>query len=265
MLVASGKANCYKSPSEVQFEGWGMFSINAPPWRKSENVYLKKFHATNSKILNLVGENKFNLTQFNREAVLVELDQLQWRHYVVYSSILLAKNAKRGEKFSAVEIGVCDGLTAAYAIDAIKGSIGGDGKMYLIDSWGAMRDSDLLNAEKGSIGAYGYLSLENTINNLNNFPFDFTYIKGYVPEILNSDNVPKALDWLHIDLNAAQPTIAALDFFWNRVRVGGIILLDDYGFLGYEETRNAVNLWTNKNGAFLLAMPTGQAIIFKNL
>jgi hypothetical protein len=100
--------------------------------------------------------------------------------------------------------------------------------------------------------------------NLNNFPFDSVYIKGYVPEILNNIEVPETLDWLHIDLNASQPTVASLDFFWDRMRSGGIALLDDYGFIGYEETRKAVDQWVNKRNVFLLAMPTGQAIIFKN-
>lgn len=262
-LIVSDKGHCFRSPNPALFEGWGMLSINMPPWKNSDNINFGKFNKANSKLLKLVSENKFNLSQFNRDAVLVELDQLQWRHYIVYSSILLARRSGRDTSFSAVEIGVCDGLTAAYAIDAIKEGIGCDGRIYLIDAWQAMRDIDLLEAEKGAVGAYGYLSLQNTIENLQNFPFDIIYIKGYVPEILNGNEVPEVLDWLHIDLNASQPTVASLDFFWDRLRSGGVVLLDDYGFVGYEDTRNAVDQWVNKRDAFLMAIPTGQAIIFK--
>ena len=189
---------------------------------------------------------------------------MQWRHYIVYSSILVAGNSRTYDDFIAVELGVCDGLTAAYAIEAMTDHIRKEAKIYLIDAWQAMRGSELLKEEKGSVGAYSYLSLSNTINNLSNFFFNSVYIKGYVPEILADPEIPAYLDWLHIDLNASQPTVAAIDFFWGRIRAGGIILLDDYGFIGYDETRKAVDKWVNKSNAFLLAIPTGQAIIFKN-
>lgn len=263
-LVVMGRAYCYKNTQPVLFEGWGMVSVNKPSWMDSENNYSKTFLEVNSKIIKLVEQDKINLSQFDRKAVSVELKQLQWRHYIVYSSILLAGNSRTYDDFIAIELGVCDGLTAAYAIEAMTDHIGKEAKIYLIDAWEAMRESELLKEEKGAVGAYSYLSLSNTINNLSNFVFNSVYIKGYVPEILADAEIPAYLDWLHIDLNASQPTVAAIDFFWERIRAGGIILLDDYGFIGYDETRKAVDKWVNKSNAFLLAIPTGQAIIFKN-
>ena len=264
ILVLVGRGYCYKNTSPVLFEGWGMLSVNKPSWLDSQNISSIKFLAVNKKISELVEGNYFNLSQFDRKAVLVELKQLQWRHYIVYSSILLAGGSREHKDFVAVELGVCDGLTAAYAINAMNDYVGKGAKIYLIDAWQAMRESELMLEERGATGAYSYLSLQNTKNNLNNFTFDSTYIKGYVPEILNDREIPLYLDWLHIDLNASQPTIASLDFFWHKMRSGGIVLLDDYGFIGYQETRKAVDLWVNKNDALLIAIPTGQAIIFKN-
>jgi hypothetical protein len=263
-LVFFGRAYGFKAKYPVQFDGWGMVSVNKPPWESSENAHSTTFVNANAKIYNLVEQGKINLSQFNKAAVLVELKQLEWRHYIVYSSILLTGISKKSKDFVAVELGVCDGLTAAYAISAMKTYIGQGAKIYLVDAWQAMRELELVNSEKNAVGAYSYLSLQNTKNNLDNFIFDSIYIKGYVPEVLTKSEMPQYLDWLHIDLNASQPTVAAMDFFWERIRVGGLVLLDDYGFIGYDETRKAVDDWVNKNNAFLLTIPTGQALVFKH-
>lgn len=53
------------------------------------------------------------------------------------------------------------------------------------------------------------------------------FIRGFIPESLQKfDHKPIAL--LNLDLDLYQPTIDALNFFWQYIVHGGIILLDDY-------------------------------------
>lgn len=69
------------------------------------------------------------------------------------------------------------------------------------------------------------------------------------------------VDIVHIDLNSSIPTIASLDYFWSRLLPGGLLLLDDFAWPGYEETRVEVERWCNVRELDILQFPTGQALI----
>jgi len=59
------------------------------------------------------------------------------------------------------------------------------------------------------------------------------------------------------------PTIASLDYFWDRLLPGGLVLLDDFAWPGYEETRIEVENWCKVRDLDILQFPTGQALITK--
>ena len=66
---------------------------------------------------------------------------------------------------------------------------------------------------------------------------------------------------MHIDLNSYKASLSTLDFFYEKVVSGGIILFDDYG--GFKETQIIVdNFFLEKEGHFI-NFPTGQAIFLK--
>ena len=57
-------------------------------------------------------------------------------------------------------------------------------------------------------------------------------------------------------------TLATLNFFYNKLTSGGIVLFDDYG--GFTETQKVIdNFFLGKDGHFL-NLPTGQGIFIKN-
>ena len=61
-------------------------------------------------------------------------------------------------------------------------------------------------------------------------------------------------------MNCSPPEIAAINFFWDKLVPGAMVLLDDYGFVSYEEQKNAFD---NEKGIEILALPTGQGLIIK--
>lgn len=69
--------------------------------------------------------------------------------------------------------------------------------------------------------------------------------------------------YLSIDMNNATPEIAAANYFWDRLRPGAPILLDDYGFVRYEVQKQAFDEWAAQRGVQILALPTGQGLIIK--
>jgi len=92
---------------------------------------------------------------------------------------------------------------------------------------------------------------------------NFVFNKGYVPESFSHSRNPESLAWIHIDLNSSIPTIASLDYFWDRLLPGGLVLLDDFAWPGYEDTRTEVEKWCERQGLDILQFPTGQALITK--
>jgi len=87
-------------------------------------------------------------------------------------------------------------------------------------------------------------------------------VQGRVPEALPSVDAERVA-FLHLDMNVAYPECEALDFFWERISPGGIVLMDDYAYFGYETQGNALDATARTIGASILALPTGQGMIIK--
>ncbi len=253
----------------ITFNGWGMITYTNLPWKDTKNEDSIKFEKTNKRMISLIKDKKFNLSQILKEErknnnkinhVLKTLEELKWRHYVVFISALLAlKNSKK--KINLVECGVCDGLTIFYVLNALKNK---NFQVFLYDSWREMRKSFLNKDELHHLGDYDYLSLSNTKRNLKDYRKKLIYNVGYIPQILKNHNYPQNLSWLHIDLNASKPTMDVLRFFYKKINSNGVILFDDYNHLSYEPTKRAVDkFFKGKKGQFI-NFPTGQSIFIKS-
>jgi O-methyltransferase len=256
----------YQQP--YTFSGWGMTtSTTYPPWRNispgGELTNVQGFLQTDGQLRSLVRQGNFVLSQFsdnpNKDEV---LDDLKWRHYVVYWSALYAAQNTGIPQKNYAECGVCDGLTVFYALSAAT-LVSRDPAAYLYDAWEGMKAEYLLPAELGAAGDYSYLSMEQTRSNLRSHGATVIFNKGYLPDSLQSSSNPTTLVWLHLDLNSALPTEEALKYFYDKVAVGGVVLLDDYGWMGYTDTKKVADRFFVDKEASLLQLPTGQAIVFK--
>jgi Methyltransferase domain len=87
-------------------------------------------------------------------------------------------------------------------------------------------------------------------------------VQGGVPEVLATLNIG-AVAFLHIDMNCAYPERAALEFFWNHLSPGAIVLLDDYAYFGHDQQTSAIDSSVLALGANVLSLPTGQGVIVK--
>lgn len=80
------------------------------------------------------------------------------------------------------------------------------------------------------------------------------------------DTVPSDvgnLAFAHIDLNAAAPTVHALEDAYERLMSGGVIVFDDYGWEGYEDQRAVIDEFMTARPEPVICLPTGQAIVTK--
>jgi hypothetical protein len=86
-------------------------------------------------------------------------------------------------------------------------------------------------------------------------------VKGTVPKILSAV-APAEVAFLHLDMNAGQAEHEALEFFWPRIPVGGVVLADDFGRTEHD-VYDALSVWATHVGHAFLELPTGQGLLFK--
>ncbi len=252
-----------------RFSGWGMATSNYVPWDINKNIFFKEFIRVDEELSSLVKTNNFALSQFQymfpNKNTFTFLNDLRWRHYIVYTSVSLAIKKTINENVNLVECGVCDGLTIYYALKSIifqKRKY----NAYLYDAWTGMDNSILSDSEKRFEDEYNFLELKKTKENLSIFTGDSIYFnKGFIPESFAKYKKPEKINWLHIDLNSFKATINTLDHFWPEIEDGGVVLFDDYALIGYEDTKKAIDEWINEKVGELtfFQYPTGQAIIIK--
>jgi len=87
-------------------------------------------------------------------------------------------------------------------------------------------------------------------------------IEGSIPDtlpLIKSDKV----SFLHIDMNCAPPEIASIDYLWNSLVKGAIVLLDDYAYNGYHHQKKAMDEFAKNKGISIASLPTGQGLIIK--
>lgn len=87
-------------------------------------------------------------------------------------------------------------------------------------------------------------------------------IQGSVPETLSAVTAEE-IAFLHLDMNAAAPEVAAFEYLWERIRSGGIVLLDDYAYYGYRKQKLAMDSAAKNRDVPIASLPTGQGLIVK--
>jgi O-methyltransferase len=95
-------------------------------------------------------------------------------------------------------------------------------------------------------------------------PFaEVSCVQGLIPEVLSEFDTSN-ISFLHIDLNAAQPEVAALRILWEQLAPNAIVLLDDYGFPDFAASQMAHSALAQELGYEILGLPTGQGLIIKS-
>lgn len=142
-----------------------------------------------------------------------------------------------------------------YLVDTFSGPV-----MAQYSSGEAARGRVKLAEQALAAGAY-VTDLERVRANYSEWP-RAVVVPGAVPEVLPSLEV-SAVAFLHLDMNCAYPETAALEFFWERLSPGAVVLLDDYAYFGHEEQGNAMGAAAGRLGAEVLSLPTGQGLILR--
>ncbi|MFK8112904.1 MAG: TylF/MycF/NovP-related O-methyltransferase [Rubripirellula sp.] len=165
-----------------------------------------------------------------------------------------------------VEFGVFRGATAYCMLDATKADDSENTaalkSMYLYDTFAGIPDAGMTNRERevGLAGAYRQTSLDLVRECLSDHDDRLQFRPGLVPDTLDEPG-PARIAMMHVDLNLAQPTLQAIEWAFPRWSPGGICLLDDYLWEGYEDQRAVVDDFFAQRHRTILALPTGQGLV----
>lgn len=88
-------------------------------------------------------------------------------------------------------------------------------------------------------------------------------VRGRVPDTLNSVPINEVA-YLHLDMNIAYPERAALEYFWPKMPVGAVTILDDYGWSPYRAQKTILDDFARLKGVGIMMLPTGQGLLIKS-
>lgn len=127
------------------------------------------------------------------------------------------------------ECGVYKGGSAFLLARHISDS-GLDKRLCLFDSFNGLSTPDVLDGSwwhKGDLQSTVVDVTEN-LKPIGDYSFIDIY-EGWIPD--RFDEVEdRTFCFVHIDVDLAQPTLSAVEFFYPKLSQGGIMLMDDYGF-----------------------------------
>lgn len=100
--------------------------------------------------------------------------------------------------------------------------------------------------------------LRETLSGFDNY----RVYEGWIPECF-AEVGEYRFRFVHVDVDLYQPTFDSLLFFYPRLRSGGIMLLDDYGFTTCPGAKAAADAFFSDKPEPIAMLPTGQAFIIK--
>jgi O-methyltransferase len=186
--------------------------------------------------------------------------QIEWRIHIALWAATHAKSLAG----DFVECGVNTGIVSI-AICTYLDFNSLDKDFYLFDTFQGIPEEQMSEVERDERIRHNkshYTECyETAVKNFASWP-RCRLVRGKVPDTLAEVGIEKVA-YLHIDMNIAAPERAALEFFWDKVVPGGVILLDDYGFSAFRPQYESANEFAQGKGVMIATLPTGQGLLIK--
>jgi O-methyltransferase len=187
---------------------------------------------------------------------------IEWRVYLACWAAKLA--SKLDGDF--VECGVNTGIFSAAICSYINFGQFPEKRFYLLDTFAGL-PLDQLSPEEvahgiGDAAGQEYFDTYDLVREtFAEYP-NVVLVKGRVPDTLPL--VPSSrIAYLCLDMNAAKPERAAMEFFWDKIVPGGMIVLDDYGFQPHSEQQVSLDEFARLHDVSIFTMPTGHGLLIK--
>lgn len=159
------------------------------------------------------------------------------------------------------ECGCFEGASAYFIASELPDTL-----LMIFDSFEGVSDPethDFVNEQGECIWKQGDLSspegkLRETLKQFENIEV----YKGWIPDRF-TEVEDKMFKLVHLDVDLYQPTIDCLSFFYPRMTSGGVVVMDDYGFLTCPGAYKAAEEYMKDKTEHIIHLPTGQGVIIK--
>jgi hypothetical protein len=182
---------------------------------------------------------------------------ISWRLDIMLSAVSYSLKISN-ESSIFVECGTGKGYMAAAICDYFK-NVNNFPNFFLIDSFMPHIPDIEGNQDSGNV-SFVYSDGDSEVRTYFEKFEQVKVMKGYIPKILENLPNENEISFLHLDLNSAIAEKEALEYLSSRIQKGGIILFDDYGYMGSEEQALIHEKFSNKMNFRLFTFPTGQAM-----
>lgn len=93
---------------------------------------------------------------------------------------------------------------------------------------------------------------------------NYRLYKGWIPERF-SEVADRQFSFVHVDVDLYEPTRASVEFFYERLNTGGILLCDDYGFDTCPGATQAVDEFLDDKPEKMLSLADGGGFFIKGI
>ena len=175
----------------------------------------------------------------------------------------LIEQSSKLPKGAIIEIGVWRGGTGALIAKQVK-ECGILSQVYLCDTFTGIVKSGSEDAtyKVGDFSDTTKQVVENLIfkqMNLDNVQI----LEGIFPDDTSHEIDDLQFRFCHIDVDVYQSAKDIVDWIWDRMVPGGIIVYDDYGFMACDGITKFVEEQTHHEDSFVLHNLSGQAVVIK--
>lgn len=185
------------------------------------------------------------------------------RLYVIWQALQNTKYLNH----PTAEIGVYRGGGTAFIAVASKCLSPKQRPHYAIDTFVGHLERDVSDKDSiiHKIGHFGDVSIDEIKSALSVVDAEIKFIKGNYQEVYPSIH-DKMFSFVHLDVDLYLPTYDYLNFFTERMPVGGIILVDDYMAPKCPGIREAVEKYVGEQaGKFHVFAPQTEQILLTRI
>jgi len=193
------------------------------------------------------------------------------RHYydrllTIYQAAFDLQRRNAGRKLVLAELGVFKGGTAKFLITALEEFGCRDVEFHLFDTFEGHAAKDIDGkydrTDKHVAGLFGDTSLEGVKEYLQPTP-GLVFHQGRFADTCDQA-ADVVFDYAHLDFDLYHPLVQALNFFSTRIRPGGWIVVDDYGFDTCPGAKQAVDEFVAQDRQFAsVLLFSGQYLLIK--
>lgn len=162
------------------------------------------------------------------------------------------------------ECGVRNGRSALFMLEALEV----ERRFFLFDSFEGLSDplpadeiESVHDTEDGR-RRFGDTDLDAVKARFAPFGAQVALMQGWIPERF-PEVVDRKFCLVHLDVDLYEPTRAGLEFFYERLVPGGMLVCDDYGSAHYPGARLALDEFFAERPETPVELPQGQAFIVK--